>query len=254
MFIEVLPALQDNYIYLLHDPDADVTAAVDPGDAAVVADVLERRGWGLSHIFCTHHHPDHTDGVLALKARYGATVVGAKADAERIPGLDLGVSSGSEVPFGTLTAHVIETPGHTSGHIALWFLEADALFSGDTLFALGCGRLFEGTAAQLWASLVILRGLPDETRLYCGHEYTLSNARFALAVEPGNSALARRATSIAASRARGEATIPSTIGLERQTNPFLRADHPAIQDAVGMAGAPPAEVLAELRRRKNAQA
>lgn len=251
MEIHLIPALSDNYVYLLRDPGSDAVGVVDPGDAAPVLEALERRGWRLTHILNTHHHNDHIGGNAALKARYAATVIGAAADAHRIPELDVTLGDGDTMTFGGQTARVIDTPGHTVGHIAFWFEGADALFCGDTLFALGCGRLFEGAPAQMWESLRRLRALPETTRVYCGHEYTLSNARFAVTVDPANGELERRFETIKAMRERGQPTIPSTIGEERRTNPFLRADDPRVQAAVGLDGADPAQVFAELRRRKD---
>ncbi|MBP2229608.1 hydroxyacylglutathione hydrolase [Azospirillum agricola] len=255
MEVVLVPAFADNYIYVLRDAASGKVGVVDPGDAEPVIAELERRGWAPTHIFLTHHHDDHIGGVAALKARYRPTVIGARADSHRIPGLDVALDEGARTVFGEQTARVIAVPGHTSGHIAFWFETAfdgaGALFCGDTLFALGCGRLFEGTPEQMWESLGKLRALSDSTRVYCGHEYTLSNARFAVTVDPENGALLERAEIIAAMRERGEPTIPSTVGLERRTNPFLRADDPAVQAAVGLPGAAPERVFAEIRRRKD---
>ncbi|WP_372396113.1 hydroxyacylglutathione hydrolase [Azospirillum sp. HJ39] len=251
MEVILVPAFADNYIYVLRDAASGKVGVVDPGDAAPVRAELERRGWSLTHIFLTHHHDDHIGGAGELKERYGASVVGARADAHRIPGLDAMLGDGDRTVFGSQTARVLAVPGHTSGHIAFWFEAADSLFCGDTLFSLGCGRLFEGTPAQMWDSLQELRALADRTRVYCGHEYTQSNGRFALAVDPGNAALHRRMEEVAELRDRNQPTIPTSIGMERRTNPFLRADDPGVQAAVGMAGAPAVEVFAELRRRKD---
>lgn len=251
MEVILVPAFADNYIYVLRDAASGKVGVVDPGDAAPVQAELERRGWPLTHIFLTHHHNDHIGGVAELKARHRATVIGARADAHRIPDLDVALGDGDRTVFGEQTARVIAVPGHTSGHIAFWFEAAETLFSGDTLFSLGCGRLFEGTPAQMWESLQSLRSLTDSTRVYCGHEYTQSNGRFALTVDPDNSALRQRMEEVAALRERNQPTIPTTIGLERRTNPFLRADDPAVQSAIGLPGAPPVEVFAELRHRKD---
>lgn len=251
MEVILVPAFADNYIYVLRDAASGKVGVVDPGDAAPVQAELERRGWSLTHIFLTHHHDDHIGGAAALKARYRASVVGARADAHRIPGLDVMLGDGDRTVFGEQTARVFAVPGHTSGHIAFWFEAAETLFSGDTLFSLGCGRLFEGTPAQMWESLQSLRALTDQTRVYCGHEYTQSNGRFALTVDPANAALHQRMEEVAEMRDRNRPTIPTTIGMERRTNPFLRADDPGVQAAIGMAGAPAVEVFAELRRRKD---
>ncbi|WP_448191423.1 hydroxyacylglutathione hydrolase [Azospirillum sp. sgz301742] len=249
MEIHLVPAFNDNYIYLLREGDA--VGVVDPGDAQPVLAALEQRGWRLTHILNTHHHPDHVGGNHTLKQRFGCPVIGAAADAHRIQDMDIALAEGETASFGPHAARVIAVPGHTSGHIAFHFAEAQALFCGDTLFALGCGRLFEGTPAQMWDSLCKLRALPDDTRIYCGHEYTLSNARFAVTVDPDNRELAARAEEIKALRERGEPTIPTTLGLEKRTNPFLRADDPGVQAAVGMAGADPVAVFAEIRGRKD---
>ena len=251
MEVVLVPAFADNYIYVLRDAASGKVGVVDPGDAAPVIAELDRRGWVPTHILLTHHHNDHIGGAAELKARYGATMVGARADSHRIPGLDVALGDGDRTLFGDLTARIIAVPGHTSGHIAFWFDGADALFCGDTLFSLGCGRLFEGTPEQMWDSLNKLRALADSTRVYCGHEYTLSNARFAVTVDPDNAALRERVAEVEGLRARGEPTIPSTIGLERRTNPFLRADDPAVAAAVGLAGAAAERVFAELRGRKD---
>ncbi len=249
--IEQLPVLSDNYVYLLHEPSSGCTAAVDPAVAEPVLEALRRRGWSLSHILNTHHHHDHTGGNLALKQATGCTVVGARGDAARIPGIDRMVGDGDSVALGAATARVFEVPGHTSGHIAYWFADSTALFCGDTLFGLGCGRLFEGSPEQMWASLSTLRGLPDDTLVYCAHEYTQSNARFARTIEPDNPALLARIRDIDAARSRGLPTVPSRLDLERDTNPFLRADRDSVGRAVGLEGAEPARVFAEIRRRKD---
>ena len=249
--IEQIPVLSDNYVYLLHEPSSGCTAAVDPAVAEPVLDALRRRGWSLSHILNTHHHHDHTGGNLALKHATGCTVVGARRDAARIPGIDLTVGDSDSVALGAVTARVFEVPGHTSGHIAYWFADSAALFCGDTLFGLGCGRLFEGSPEQMWASLSTLRGLPDDTLVYCAHEYTQSNARFARTIEPDNPALLARIRDIDAARSHGLPTVPSRLDLERDTNPFLRADRDSVKRAVGLEGAEPAQVFAEIRRRKD---
>lgn len=249
--VQLLPALSDNYIYLLWEPSSGTSGVVDPATAAPVLARFGQLGRKLDWILITHHHADHTGGLAELKEATGCTAIGPRADAARIPGLDRTVVDGDTFPFGTLQATVLATPGHTSGHISYWFSEARALFCGDTLFALGCGRLFEGDAATMWRSLGKLTALPDATRVYCGHEYTLSNAHFAVGLEPDNQALAQRAAEVEATRARGEFTIPSTIGLEKATSPFLRAADPALRKQLGLEGASDVEVFAEVRRRKD---
>lgn len=249
--IEVLPAFSDNYIYLLRDPATNKVAVVDPGTADPVMAMLTARGWPLDMILLTHHHADHIGGVPMLKARYGADVVGPSADANRIPGLDRCVGESDRVALGNETALVYETHGHTRGHISFWFPDSGALFCGDTLFSLGCGRMFEGTASVMWSSMQKLRDLPDDTLIYCGHEYTESNARFAVTADPDNAELAERAAEVRSLRSQGSPTIPSRLGVEKQTNPFLRADVPALQAAIGLAGDDPAAVFGELRARKD---
>ncbi|MFD1625311.1 hydroxyacylglutathione hydrolase [Azospirillum griseum] len=251
MEIILVPAFADNYLYVLRDPASGKVAAVDPGDAAPLMAELERRGWGLDLILLTHHHNDHTGGVAALVERYAPLVVGAGHDSHRLPPLGRAVADGDRVAFGGTSAEVIATPGHTLGHIAYWFAQDEALFCADTLFALGCGRLFEGTPGQMWESLLRLRALPDATRVCCAHEYTLSNARFAVTVDPDNAALRARAEEIAARRARHEPTVPTLLGVEKATNPFLRADDPGVAAAVGLVGSSPDRVFAELRARKD---
>lgn len=250
--IEQVPVLSDNYIYLLHDPDTGATAAVDPAEAEPVAAVLAAKGWRLTHILNTHHHGDHTGGNILLKQRFGCTIIGAGDDSQRILGIDRQVGDRDSFLLGGVAVIVMSVPGHTSGHIAYWVPENQALFCGDTLFSLGCGRLFEGTAAQMWDSLCKLRGLPDETLVYCAHEYTQSNARFARTIEPDNPDLTARIADIDALRARGLPTVPSSLGQEKAANPFLRADVVAVKRAVGLEdGADPAQVFAEIRRRKD---
>jgi hydroxyacylglutathione hydrolase len=249
--IEQIPVLKDNYVYLVREPASGAVAAVDPSVHEPVLARLAAKGWRLTHVLNTHHHTDHTGGNLGLKSATGCTVVGYANDAERIPGIDVRLDDGATYAFGRETAKVIAIPGHTRGHIAFWFAASHAVFCGDTLFALGCGRMFEGTAEQMWSSLGKLRALPDETMVYCGHEYTQNNARFALTVEPGNAALVARAAAVDKARANGLSTVPSAMSLERATNPFLRADIAAVAKGVGMAGGDPVSVFAEVRRRKD---
>lgn len=249
--VRLIPLLSDNYAYLLRESGSGKTGVVDPSVAGPVLAVLSEAGLKLDVILNTHHHSDHSGGNLELKAATGAKVVGPAADRDRIPGIDVALADGETFAFGDSVATVLDIPGHTRGHIAFWFAQDNAVFSGDTLFSLGCGRTFEGTADQMWRSLSRLRDLPPETRIYCGHEYTQSNARFALTVDGANPALQARSREVDALRARGAPTIPSTIGVERASNPFLRADQPELAAACGLAGARPADVFGELRRRKD---
>ncbi|MCP5368309.1 MAG: hydroxyacylglutathione hydrolase [Hyphomicrobiales bacterium] len=249
--IHQIPVLNDNYVYLARDPGSGACAVVDPAVAKPVLAALDKQGWTLTHILNTHHHMDHVGGNLELKAVTGCTVVGFANDADRIPGIDVRVREGDQVALGDCVGQVFEVPGHTRGHIAYWFAESHALFCGDTLFSMGCGRLFEGTPDQMWRSLGKIRGLPDETLIYCAHEYTNSNADFALTVEPDNPDLRARADQVLALRQAGRPTVPSTLALERRTNPFLRADAPELLAAAGLAGRDPVSAFAEIRRRKD---
>jgi hydroxyacylglutathione hydrolase len=218
-----IPVLSDNYVWLAHEPASGETVAVDPALAEPVLEEAARRGWRIGQIWNTHWHPDHTGGNAAIKAATGCTITGPAAEAARIPTLDRTVKEGDQVALGALTATVMEVPAHTAGHIAYHVAEADTIFVGDTLFAMGCGRLFEGSAAQMHENLQRFAALPGETRVYCAHEYTLSNGRFAVTVEPDNLELRERMIRVETARAAGEPTVPTTIALERATNPFLRA-------------------------------
>jgi hydroxyacylglutathione hydrolase len=249
--IERIPVLQDNYVWLAHDPASGATAVVDPAVADAPLARAAERGWRITHILNTHHHPDHVGGNLEIKAATNCVIVGPRADAARIPGIDVLVGDGETYRLGQAVAQVFDVPGHTSGHIAYWFADSDALFCGDTLFALGCGRLFEGSPAQMWSSLSKFLALPDATRIYCAHEYTQSNARFAVTVEPDNAALLARAARIDEMRARGEPTVPAVLGEERATNPFLRPDSAGLQRTLGLPGGDLVAVFAETRRRKD---
>lgn len=246
------PCLEDNYGVLLHDTATGATASIDAPDGAAIVAAAKAKGWRLTDALITHHHRDHTQGVPELRAAFpDLRVVGPAKEAQRIPGLDAEVLEGQFVEIGRSAAKVIETPGHTLGHVCYWFEDDDIVFCGDTLFALGCGRAFEAPPAVLWESLCKLAALPGETQVYCGHEYTQANARFALTIEPDNALLRNRAEKIAALRARGQPTLPTTIALELAANPFLRADEPGVAAAVGLPGADPAEVFAQLRERKS---
>ena len=249
--IHLVPCLNDNYAYLVHDRSSGAVAAVDPSEAAPVLAALNRHALTLTHVLNTHHHLDHTGGNLDLKERTGAKIVGPRSDADRIPGIDIGVAEGDTFSLGTASARIFDIPAHTRGHIAFWFEADRAVFTGDTMFAMGCGRLFEGTPAQMWSSLSKLAALPPDTRVYCGHEYTLSNGRFALTLEPGNEALKTRMKEVERLREQGLPTIPSTIGLERQTNPFLRPASPELRRTLGLERADDVAVFAETRRRKD---
>jgi hydroxyacylglutathione hydrolase len=246
-----LPCLADNYAYLLHNAVTGQTALVDAPEDFPIQRALEERGWRLDLILLTHHHWDHIDGVEPLRAAYGAKVIGAAADAHRLPKLDLAVKEGDVIEVLGEPAHVIDVSGHTVGHIAFYMPDAGLVFTADSLMALGCGRLFEGTPAQMWQSLLKLRALPPETVVCSGHEYSAGNARFALTIEPGNAALRARAEEIAAQRGRGEATVPSRLFEEIATNPFLRANLPEVKAAVGLQGAEDAAVFAHIRARKD---
>lgn len=246
-----IPVLQDNYLYLIHEPKSGQTAIVDPALEEPVIAELEKRGWTLTHIINTHHHWDHVGANLALKERFGLTIIGPKADEGRIPGIDICVDEGEQITLGDAVADVYFVPGHTRGHIAYHFAEANALFCGDTLFSMGCGRLFEGTPAQMWHSISKLAVLPDETLIYCAHEYTTANGNFALSIEPKNAALIARMADVAALRKNGKPTVPTTLGLEKKTNPFLRPMSTEIQQTVGLTGAALTDVFAEVRHRKD---
>jgi hydroxyacylglutathione hydrolase len=244
--------LTDNYGVLLHDPATGATASIDAPEAGPILAAASNRGWRLTDVLLTHHHADHIQGVPQLKGAFpGLKVCGPAKEASRIPFLDTMVGEGDVASVGSLKAKVIETPGHTLGHIAYHFEDEEIAFCGDTVFSLGCGRAFEAPYAVLWSSLLKLASLPRETQLYCGHEYTEANARFALTVESENPILQARVEEVARLRADGKPTLPTTVAAELAANPFLRAEEPTVQAAVGMLGADPAAVFAELRARKD---
>ncbi len=249
--IVLLPCLADNYCVLLHDPETGETAAIDAPSGPAIKAALAERGWRLNHLFITHHHTDHTAGIAELKAFYGASVTGPEAEADRIPGLTRAVTSASKLDFAGHRIEVLETPGHTLGHVTYYFPNDGIVFTGDTVFSLGSGRIFEGDPEMMWNSVSKIAALPADTNIYCGHEYTLNNARFALTIEPENDVLKKRVAEVEALRAAGKPTIPTRIDVERATNPFLRQQSRAIQARIGMLGAPDWEVFGRLRQLKN---
>ena len=249
--VHQFPCLEDNYGYLLHDHDTSFTATIDTPEVAAIETALADTGWKLTHIFNTHHHFDHAGGNLELKEKTDAVIVGSRIDASRIPGIDIHTGNEDTYRFGKTVMTAFDTPGHTSGHIIFYFAEAGIAFVGDTLFSMGCGRLFEGNADDMWASMQKLLKLPDETVVYCAHEYTLANAEFALTVEPHNEKLIERVAEVRKLREAFQPTIPTTIGQERNTNPFMRPDSADLRETLGMVGADNVEVFAETRQRKD---
>ncbi len=244
--------LEDNFAVLVHDPRTRATASIDAPEAAPILAALAAREWQLTDILITHRHADHIQGIPRLKAKFPrARVIGPAKEAGMIRGLDLAIGEDDVVVIGALEANVIEVPGHTAGHVAYWFEDEGILFAGDALFAMGCGRCFDAGPEVMYHSLMKLTALPGETQVYCGHEYTLANARFALSIDPSNAILKERAEEVARRREAGDFTLPTTMTVELATNPFLRSDDPMIQAGLGMAGSDPAAVFAELRERKN---
>ncbi|MBV8763962.1 MAG: hydroxyacylglutathione hydrolase [Hyphomicrobiales bacterium] len=241
----------DNIGVLIHDEATGSTASVDVPEAEAVERALREKNWRLTHIIVTHRHLDHIEGIPAVKAKTGARVIAPKKASAEVPQADELVAGGDKVKIGELAASVLDTPGHCADHISYWFAQDAALFAGDTIFTLGCGRVSEAAPSVLWSSLQRIAGLPDETRIWSGHEYTLSNARFAISVDGTNEALKARYAVIEKLRAQNKLTVPTTLGEEKATNPFLRADDPKVQKAVGMVGADASAVFAELRERKN---
>lgn len=252
LLIDVFPARSDNYGYLVHDVASGRTAAIDAPEAKPIRDALARRGWRLTDIFITHHHSDHVEAIPPLKREYGAVVTGPRAEAAKILGLDRLVADGDTLALGQTEFVTIEAPGHTLGHVVYYEPEGRHLFSADALFSLGVGKMFEGSPKPMWEGLARLRELPDDTLIYCGHEYTQSNAAFALSVDPKNAALRIRAGEVERLRAQGMSTIPVSLGLEKAANPFLRADQPALARAMRLPeDAEPHVVFAALRRAKD---
>ena len=248
--IVTIPCLSDNYAYLVNGPDG--TCLIDAPEAGPIVDALDARGWTLGALMITHHHHDHVGGVAELRDRYGCHVIGPKAEEAKLPPLDMALEEGMNGGTGDAYTVPLSVPGHTAGHMAFHFPRAKAVFTADSLMALGCGRLFEGTPAMMWDSLQKFMAMPDDTLVYSGHEYTAANARFALTIEPDNAALQDRARDIEARRAAGQPTVPAALGLEKATNPFLRAGLQSVKQRLDMVGSPDVDVFAEIRRRKDA--
>lgn len=249
--IHQFPCLSDNYGVLIRDAESGLVASIDAPSADSVRNALKEKGWTLTHILTTHHHGDHTDGNLSLKSETGCTIIGPRAEADKVPGIDEKVGEGDAFKFGSFEVKVFDTPGHTAGHIIYWVPQANVAFVGDVLFAMGCGRVIEGTMDQMWNSIEKVAALPPETMLYCGHEYTIANAKFALTVEAGNAALQARAKAVEELRGAGRPTLPTKLADELATNPFIRADSAEIRKTIAMESATNAEVFAEVRERKN---
>ena len=247
----LFPCLKDNYGVLLHDPSTGTTAAIDAPEAAAVEAALAERGWRLTDILVTHHHADHTGGIAELKKKHLCRVVAPRKEASKIENIDVTVREGDVVSVGSLVGRVLETPGHTAGHITYWFKSDKLAFVGDTLFSVGCGRILEGNADMMWQSLLKIRNLPPDTLLFCGHEYTAANVHFALTIEPKNPALRTRAEEVVRLSEQKKPTIPTTVQQEKSYNPFLRADLHSVQGAIGMEGSPPAQVFGVIRARKD---
>src|SRR5580692_239597 len=249
--IRTFTCLNDNFGYLIHDDATKATASIDAPEAGPIVNALEREGWKLTDILITHHHGDHVGGVAELKKKYGCRVVAPHDKSTKIANADLRVGNGDVVKVGNLLARVLETPGHTLDHISYVFDGEKTLFAADTLFSIGCGRVFEGTYPMMWDSLLKLRALPDDFKLYCGHEYTASNIKFALTIEPDNATLKARAEEVRRLREANKPTIPTLLGEEKQANVFLRADEPSVAASVRMKDRSAAEIFGELRERKN---
>lgn len=249
--IETVPCLSDNYAFLAHDPETGETAVIDVPEAAPILKALSDKGWSATYVLITHHHADHVQGLDEILAQHPATVIGNAADAARLPKLDIALNPGDTVSIGNETGTVIDVSGHTIGHVAFHFPQSAVAFTADSLMALGCGRVFEGTKPQMWESLQKLAALPPDTLICSGHEYTRANAEFALTIDPNNSALISRCKDVETARAEDRPTVPSKLSEELATNPFLRATDPDVQAHLGMTGAAPADVFAEIRTRKD---
>src|SRR3954453_13785866 len=249
--IRLFTCLSDNFGYLIHDPATKATASIDAPEAGPIVKALEREGWTLTDILVTHHHHDHVGGVAELKQKYNCRVVAPNDKSTKIANVDLRAAHGDVIKVGSLLTRVLETPGHTLDHVSYVFDTEKAVFAADTLFSIGCGRVFEGTYPMMWDSLLKLRALPDDFKLYCGHEYTAANVKFALTVEPDNAALTARAAEVTRLRAENKPTVPTLLGEEKRTNVFLRADEPSVAAKLHMKGAGASEIFGELRERKN---
>ena len=249
--IHMFPCLSDNYGFLIHDPQEGSTATIYTPEVGAIENALQAKGWRLTHIINTHHHYDHAGGNIELKNKTNCKIIGPEMDKDRIPGIDMGVEHKEEFNFGNHHVICYHTPGHTTGHVVYYFVDQQLAFVGDTLFAMGCGRLFEGTPEQMWSSLNLMMEWPDETELYCAHEYTQSNAEFAITVEPNNKALSRRKIEVDRMRLENKPTVPTNLGIEKQTNPFLRPDSKEIKANLNMDSASTVEVFAEIRQRKD---
>ena len=249
--IELISALSDNYIYLLHNDKENVTSVIDPGEADPVIKVLKDKNWNLDQIINTHHHNDHTDGNAELKKQWGSQLIAPSYEKDRISNVDIFVSHDDIVSIAGIDAKVIHTPGHTLGHVCFYMPEQKCLFSGDTMFYLGCGRVFEGTMEQMWDSLLKLKSLPDDTLVYCGHEYTLSNAKFSTYIDPNNQLLKQTCAEINNKREKELPTIPFLLGKEKKINPFLRADESSFNTSIGLNINNPTESFRKMRLQKD---
>jgi len=249
--IKMFPCLFDNYGFLIHDAETNLTATIDTPEVSAIQHTLTQQKWQLTHIINTHHHFDHAGGNLELKRKTDCIILGPSMDQQRIPGIDVAIGHREEFKFGNHQVVCYHTPGHTTGHVVYHFMNEKVAFVGDTLFAMGCGRLFEGTAEQMWSSLQLIMQWPDDTLLYCAHEYTQNNAEFALTVEPENRELIKRKAEVDLMRSNNQPTVPTKVGIEKKTNPFLRPNSEEIKINLNMAQASDTEVFAEIRKRKD---